>query len=344
MRIGSVKLASNLFLCPIAGYCDLAFRKIVRPLGGLAMAYTDLVSPKGLKRQTPRSLQIVKTDADDQPLGIQLYGSEAAELAEAAAWAAENGATIVDINMGCPVPKVAGKGGGSGLLRNCPNAVAIAAAVVKACPKPVTVKTRLGWFLGDLVAPELAKQFRDVGVAALTIHGRYGEQKFSGSVDLAGISAVVEAVPDMAVIGNGDVRSPTNAARMFETGCAGVMIGRRALADQWIFRDTAAYLATGAIPAPPTRKERTLKMIEHFRGMIAELGERRAVIEFRKRISWHVKTIGPCPKLRRAVPYIQEASEFDDLVGEFLNELDQSGDADIQADRSTNDCELEPAY
>lgn len=322
MKIGNVTLQSNLLLCPIAGYCDLPFRLVVRPLGGLGMAYTDLVNPRGLRNQTARSMQIVSTCPEDQPLGIQLYGTQPEELADAAVWAAENGATIVDLNMGCPANKVQGKGGGSGLLRTCDHAVTIADAVVRACPVPVTVKTRLGWEMGRLVAPTLAKQFEDVGVAALTIHGRFGEQRFTGSVHLDGIRAVVQAVRHIPVIGNGDIRSPQDAKTMIEqTGCAGVMIGRRALADPWIFRDTRAFLDTGVIPKPPTRLERTQRMIEHFQNMVSFFGERMAVVLFRKRMTWYSKTIGPCPKLRRTIPYIDTVAQFDELVGEFVEEL-----------------------
>lgn len=322
MRVGKVELATNLLLSPIAGYCDLAFRVTVRPLGGLGMAYTELVNPRGLQKQTPRSLQIVQTCAEDQPLAIQLYGTEAEELADASQWAAENGATLVDINMGCPVPKVAGKGGGSGLLRSCPNAVALAATVARAAPVPVTVKTRLGWEMGNLVAPELAQRLEDVGIAAITIHGRYGEQKFAGKVDRAGIRAVVQAVRHIPVFGNGDIRSAQDARQMIaDTGCAGVMIGRWAMADPWIFRDTHSLLQTGVMPPPPARLERLDRMIQHFRAMIHYLGERWAVIQFRRRMTWYSKTIGPCPKLRRQIPLIQSVQEFDDLVGEFRDDL-----------------------
>lgn len=324
VSIGSYRLASQFLLCPIAGYCDLPYRLIVRPLGGLGLAYTDLVNPRGLKYGTRRSLEIVATCPEDSPLSIQLYGTEADELAEAAAWAAENGSVVVDINMGCPVAKVAGKGGGSGLLRCCPNAVAIAEKVVKACPVPVTVKTRLGWEMGNLVAPALARQLEDVGVAALTIHGRFGEQKFSGSVDRSGIRAVVEAVRSIPVFGNGDVNSPHDALTMMrDTGCAGVMIGRRALADPWIFRDTAALFATGSLPPPPTRLERIDLMVAHFRNMIRLQGEHLAVILFRKRMSWYCRTIGPCPTLRRQMPQLRSVAEFDDLVGEFRREVEE---------------------
>ncbi|MFO0947902.1 MAG: tRNA-dihydrouridine synthase [Planctomycetota bacterium] len=234
---------------------------------------------------------------------------------------------VVDINMGCPVPKVAGKGGGSGLLRTCPKAVELAATVVRACPVPVTVKTRLGWEMGNLVAPTVARQFEEVGVAALTIHGRYGEQKFAGSVDHSGIAAVVDAVRKIPVIGNGDVRSPEDVRQMMErTGCAGVMIGRRALSDPWIFRDAHALLTTGRLPVPVSRLERTEWMVRHFRAMIDQLGERMAVIQFRKRMTWYSKTIGPCPNLRRKIPYIQSVQEFDDLVGAFIDELRECGE------------------
>lgn len=325
VRIGSVELISNLLLSPLAGYTDLPYRRIVRPLGGLGLAFTELVNPRGIKEETRRSMQIVETSADDRPLCVQLYGTNAEELAEASVWAAERGSVTVDINFGCPVPKIAGKGGGSGILRNCADAVPIVQAVVRACPVPVTIKTRLGWEMGRLVAPDLAKRLEDVGVAGLTIHGRYGEQRFSGSVDLAGIRAVVQAVPNLPVFGNGDVDSPLTAKRMFdETGCAGIMIGRAALGDLWIFRDIHAFLTTGVVPEPPSRLERTHKMIEHFHAMVERDGPRRAVIQFRKRMAPYAKMIGPCPKLRRGIPLVNSVEEWEDLVFEYVDELTNS--------------------
>src|SRR6476659_7628415 len=179
-RIGDVQLTSNLLLCPIAGYCDLPFRLTIRPLGGLALASSDLVKPRGLMRQTRKSMELVETDPADQPLCIQLYGHEPDEMANAAQWCEENGAVVIDINMGCPVDKVCKTNGGSALLRNPHNAVAIAEKVVRAVRAPVTVKMRLGWDDDNIVAPLLAPAFEDVGVAALTIHGRTASQKFSG--------------------------------------------------------------------------------------------------------------------------------------------------------------------
>ena len=337
LTIGSVRLTSNILLSPLAGFCDLSYRLIVRQIGGLGLAYSELVNPRGLKNRTARSLQIVESNEEDRPLAIQLYGTDGDELAEAAEWAAENGSIIVDLNMGCPVPKVAGKGGGSGLLRNCPNAVTIAEKVVRACPVPVTVKTRLGWEMGNLVAPDLVRRFEDVGVAALTIHGRYGEQKFSGNADRRAIAATVAAARHIPVIGNGDIRSPADVKTMMdETGCAGVMIGRRALSDPWIFRDANAYLASGVLPEPPTRIERTEWMIRHFENMTHYLGERLAVTQFRKRMSWYAKTIGPCPDLRRRIPLIKSTGEFYDLVGAFLDELRAESDPSPAPPREEN--------
>lgn len=329
MQIGNVKLATNLLLSPIAGYFDLPFRLILRPLGGVGLASTELLNPRGVMYKTPRSLQIARTCEDDSPLAIQLYGSDPDDLAVGAKWAADQGVAMIDINMGCPVPKIAGKGGGSGLLRCCPDAVTLAKAVVDASPIPVTVKTRLGWEMGNLVAPALAKQLADVGVQALTIHGRYGEQRFKGSVDLEGIARVVEAVPQMPVFGNGDIRSPADAKRMIDvTGCAGVMIGRFAMADNWIFRDTHALLTTGIVPEPPTRRERVDRMLLHFHTIREHLGDRHAVIQFRKYFAWYAKKVGPCPELRRTLPMVKTVDEWLSSVHAFREELDEQDRGD----------------
>jgi nifR3 family TIM-barrel protein len=324
VRIGSVEIDNNLLLSPLAGYTDLVYRCLIRPLGGIGLCFTEFVNPRGIINGSSRSIQLVETAPDDRPLTVQLFGTDADELADAAVWAAERGSVTVDINFGCPVPKVAGKGGGSGVLRHCPDAVRIARTVVNKCPCPVTVKTRLGWEMGDLVAPNLARQLEDVGVAALTIHGRYGMQKFAGSVDLDGIRAVVQAVKNIPVFGNGDIQTPHDAHRMIDqTGCAGVMIGRRALGDLWIFRDVHAYLTTGVVPPPPTRLERTRKMIEHFYAMVAHSGPERAVIDFRKRITPYTKFIGPCPSLRRGIPAAKSIGEWEDLVFAFVEEIER---------------------
>jgi len=314
--IGSTTLASNLLLAPIAGYCDLAFRLTVRPLGGLGMACTDLVNPRGLLRQTARSMQLVEMDPADHPLCIQLYGREVDELAAAAQWGESAGAALIDLNMGCPVDKICKRDAGSALLRNLETAVDLARHIVKAVRIPVTVKMRLGWDEESIVAPELARRLEDVGVAAITVHGRTAAQKFAGKARLDGIARVVEAVRHIPVIGNGDICTPEDAAHMIRTtGCRGVMIGRAALSDPWIFRDTHALLTTGSTPPPPTTDDRIDRMQVHFEHLVRLRGERMACGMFRQRASWYTRHFGRCDDFKQAVRTLTSADAFRDLCG-----------------------------
>lgn len=329
-QIGAVQLDSNLLLAPIAGYCDLAFRLTVRPLGGLGLACTDLVNPRGLLRQTHKSMQLVETDPADRPLCIQLYGRETDELAAAAQWGESAGAATIDLNMGCPVDKVCKRDAGSALLREPADAAALAAKVVAAVRIPVTVKMRLGWDESTIVAPALARMLEEVGVAAVTVHGRTAAQKFSGKADLVGIARVVAAVRRIPVIGNGDVCGPEDAKRMLAaTGCRGVMIGRAALSDPWIFRDTHAYLTTGVIPPPPMRGERIAAMLTHFEHLLRLRGERVACMMFRQRASWYTRHFGRCQEFKDRVRTITTADEFRDLVGALAENQDEAEDSGV---------------
>ncbi len=319
LSIGPVRLKSNLLLAPIAGYCDLAFRLICRsyntPDGhGLGLACTDLLSPQGLLRGTATSLDLARTHDLDQPVGMQLYGADPDILAEGARWARDHGATVIDINMGCPVDKVTKKDGGSKLLCDPERAARVLDRVVAAVgsgpkPTPVTAKLRLGWFDGQSppsVAEWLAPRLVLAGAAAITVHGRTTEQKFSGTVDLEGIRRVVEAVRatglGVPVIGNGDVREPADALRMMRaTGCDGVMIGRGALTTPWIFRDTWSLLTTGSTPAPPDVPEIMAMILRYFRLMLEFRSEHYAMTQIRRRISWFAKRLPPCKPLKEAI-------------------------------------------
>ncbi len=324
--IGGVPLATPLLLAPIAGYCDLAFRTICREWGGVGLACTDLLSPQGLLRGTATSLDLAKTNDFDKPVGMQLYGSDPEIMAQGARWAVEHGATIVDINMGCPVDKVTKKDGGSKLLTDVSKAVAIAKRVRQELDRmplsdeewrrriggepafgvrdssattrtvPLTCKVRLCWHTADYDAglacsPHLARQLADVGVAAVTVHGRTTEDKFSGTVRLDGIRRVVEAVNGaIPVVGNGDVREPVDAARMLrETGCSGVMIGRGALSTPWIFRDIWHYLCTGELLAQPTEPEILATIARYLDMMESQRDQRYALFQIQRRISWFAK-------------------------------------------------------
>src|ERR1041384_443732 len=257
LRLGPLQLQTNLLLAPIAGYCDLAFRTICREFGGVGLACTDLLSPQGLLRGTATSLDLAQTNDFDKPVGMQLYGADPEIMAQGARWAVEHGATVVDINMGCPVDKVTKKDGGSKLLTDLPRAAAIVERVSKELDRctggrvPLTCKIRLCWFDADYregraCSPGLARALADAGVAAVTVHGRTTEMKFSGECQRAGVARVVEAVNGrIPIIGNGDVREPRDAETMIrETACNGVMIGRGALSTPWLFRDTWSYLTT----------------------------------------------------------------------------------------------------
>lgn len=311
LRVGHVQLQTNLLLAPIAGYCDLAFRTVCREFGGLGLACTDLLSPQGLLRGTATSLDLAQTNDFDKPVGMQLYGGEPGIMAEGAKWARDHGATIIDINMGCPVDKVTKKDGGSRLLCIPDTAERIVEAVYNAVsggtsPVPVTAKMRLGWFDDAPVAEWLAPRLVQAGACMITVHGRTTQQKFQGEVNRAGIRRVVEAVksasPGTPVIGNGDVTEPQHVHRMIqETGCDGVMIGRGALSTPWIFRDAWSLATTGLVPLAPTRAEMVEVIRRYFDLMRQYRDDRYAMFQIRRRVSWFAKRLGPCKAFKEAM-------------------------------------------
>src|SRR5213083_169809 len=244
--LGSLELTSNLFLSPLAGYTNLPFRLVVREMGGLGLATTDLVNARSLLEKNPKALKLIETCPADRPLAVQLFGSVPEEMRDAAQYLESNGVSSVDINMGCPVRKVCRVGGGSAMMSELGKTTKLVKGMVDAVKIPITAKMRLGWDDRNITAPDLARALEDVGVAAIFVHGRTREQGFSGTVNLAGIRAVAQAVKQIPVIGNGDVITPQAARKMFEeTGCAGVSIGRGAFYHPWIFAHTRHYLETG---------------------------------------------------------------------------------------------------
>ncbi|MFK7822291.1 MAG: tRNA dihydrouridine synthase [Planctomycetaceae bacterium] len=252
VRIGDREFASRFFLAPLAGYTQLPFRRVMRRLGGLGLATTDLVQATHLLSGSRKSMQLVETSEDDKPLSVQIFSGHATELMKAACWLEDHGFEGVDINMGCPMAKVNGQGGGARLMCDMTAASSLVGQVVKAVSIPVTVKMRLGWDHANISSPLLARCFEQEGCAAITIHGRTRAQGFHGSVDLDGIAATVDAVDSIPVVGNGDVRSPEEAFRMLSyTGCEAVAIGRGAMLDPWIFQQLRA-LEAGHEWSPPS--------------------------------------------------------------------------------------------
>lgn len=315
LSIGGVPIPSRFFLAPLAGYTGLAFRLSVRAAGGLGMATTDLVNARALLENKSRSLELAETCPEDRPMAIQIYGALIEEMTEAARRVVDLGATIVDINMGCPVRKVVRCGGGSALMCEADAASALVGAVVEAAKVPVTVKMRLGWDEENLTAPALARAFEQVGAAAVIIHGRTRAQGFRGSVDREGIRAVVEAVDRIPIVGNGDVKSIADAERMLrETGCAAISIGRGALADPFLFRKLQSWAETGDPGPEPPFAERMAQMRAHFRGLLDRRGERFACLQFRKHVKWYSYVLRPPKPLYLDLIRVGSAADFGRLA------------------------------
>ena len=335
LQIGSVHLPGRVFLAPIAGYCDLSFRLVARSCGGVSLACTDLLCPEGVLRENKRSMELAATCPQDSPLAMQLYGADTEKLCDAARWAVDHGAAIIDINMGCPVDKITKRNGGSALLCRIPPTLAMVEKVVRAVRTvPVTAKLRLGWDDRRIVAPFLANRLEQLGIAAVTIHGRTTEMRFTGSVRLDGIASVVAAVNKIPIIGNGDITTPEAAAHMMRvTGCQGVMVGRGVLSAPWLLRDIDYYLRTGTLLPPPSIDQKCNWMRDHFFNLIRFRNERVAVCELRKRISWYSRHMHPCRDLKESVRTINSRHDFDHAVTTFLNQRMQSGDDRTGGDR-----------
>ncbi|MCS1410541.1 MAG: putative tRNA-dihydrouridine synthase [Verrucomicrobia subdivision 3 bacterium] len=331
LKFGSLPLQSNLFLSPLAGYTNLPFRLTIRELGGLDLATTDLVNAHSLLEKNPKALKLIETNAQDQPLAVQLFGSIPEEMRDAALYLQELGVASIDINMGCPVKKVCRVGGGSAMMNELDQTANLVQQMVAALRIPVTAKMRLGWDHHNLTAPDLARALEDVGIAAIFIHGRTRQQGFKGKVSLSGIRSVVEAVDHIPVIGNGDVTTSEAAKLMLdETGCAGVSIGRGAFYNPWIFQYTARYLSTGMLEPEPTFKERLRVMRRHLDLMIEIFGEAKACLMFRKIAPWYSKRFGPAKPFNRKIVHINTKDDFDRLLADFLTWRQQFLETDGQ--------------
>jgi nifR3 family TIM-barrel protein len=331
VQLGPLKLQSNLFLSPLAGYTNLPFRLTVREVGGLGLATTDLVNARSLLEKNPKALKLIETAPPDRPVAVQLFGSVPEEMRDAAVYLEAIGVNSVDINMGCPVRKVCRVGGGSAMMTAADKTANLVKRMVQAVKIPVTAKMRLGWDNENITAPDLARTLEDVGVAAIFIHGRTREQGFSGTINLHGIRAVVEAVKTIPVIGNGDVTTPEAAKKMLDdTGCAGVSIGRGAFYNPWIFQHTLHHLQTGERLPEPRFEERVRVMCRHLDLMIDVFGEEHGCRMFRKVAPWYSKRFGPVNEFNKRVVRICSKAEFLEVLASYLRWrqqfLDESGE------------------
>ena len=331
MRFGGLTLTSNLFLSPLAGYTNLPFRLVLRELGGLGLATTDLVNARSLVEKKAKALKLIETSLADRPLAVQLFGAVPEEMRDAAIYLESLGVASVDINMGCPVRKVVRIGGGSAMMTELDKTSHLVKTMVEAVKIPVTAKMRLGWDDNNITAPDLARALEDVGVAAIFVHGRTRAQGFGGVVNLAGIRKVVQAVRGIPVIGNGDIISPEAAKTMIdETGCAGISVGRGAFYNPWIFQHTVHYLKTGALLPEPSFEERVRVMSRHLDLMIEVFGELHGCRMFRKVAPWYSKRFGPANEFNKRVVQLTSRAEFLEILERYrawrAQFLDEAGE------------------
>lgn len=307
LKIGSLTLAHNVLLAPLAGITNLPFRLLCRRAGA-ALAFTEMVSVNGLVREGTKTMALLKSCPEDQPLGIQLFGDTPPDLAEAARMVTGHG-QLLDINMGCPVRKVVSTGAGSALLREPLKVAAIIRSVRNATTLPLTVKIRSGWHCGDNAFPELARIAQEEGCDAITLHPRSRSMMFSGHADWSQLRQLKQIL-SIPVIGSGDLFTPGDCLRMLEeTGCDGIMIARGALGAPWIFRQVLELARTDTF-TPASNLERSDTIRTHLRLFIAEHGEAVAAREIKKHIGWYAKGFPGAADIRRDANHASSTADI----------------------------------
>ncbi len=329
MKIGPLDLGERpLLLAPMEDVTDVSFRVLCREQGA-DMVYTEFVNSDGLIRDVPRTIAKMKTLEEEAPVGIQIYGQhpdamvEAARMADRAAeLAGGHGADLIDINFGCPVSKIAARGAGSGMMKEPDKMVAITKAVVEAVGKPVTVKTRLGWDDNSKIIVELAERLQDVGISALTIHGRTRCQLYKGEADWTLIGAV-KANPRMhiPIIGNGDITDGPSARQAFDRyGVDGIMIGRATYGHPWIFREIKYFLEKGEAMPEPTLPEKVALARRHLALSLQYKGEPRGIYEMRRHLSCYFKGLPDFKPLRMRMVTTLDVAELQDIFDTILTQ------------------------
>ncbi|HJV47562.1 MAG TPA: tRNA dihydrouridine synthase DusB [Bacillota bacterium] len=322
LKIGNVELKNNVVLAPMAGVCNPAFRLIAKEFGtGLVCA--EMVSDKAVNYGNERTLKMLYVDEREKPLSLQIFGGELESLVEAAKYVDENtNADIIDINMGCPVPKITNCDAGAKWLLDPSKIEQVVSSVVKAVSKPVTVKMRIGWDDKHIYAVENAKAVERAGGCAVAVHGRTRVQMYEGVANWDIIGEVKRAV-SIPVIGNGDVATPEDAKRLLQTtGCDGVMIGRAALGNPWMLYRTVHYLETGELLPDPDAKEKVDVCLLHMDRLIDLKGEKIAIQEMRKHAAWYLKGLKNSAHIRQKVNEVETREGLRSLLFGYVLELE----------------------
>ncbi|MEG1928154.1 MAG: tRNA dihydrouridine synthase DusB [Niameybacter sp.] len=320
MKFKNVVTPNDVFLAPMAGITDLPFRLICKEFGA-GMVYTEMVSAKGLLYDSERSKLLLSVEEQEHPVGAQLFGSDPKILSDMAKIVCESDVDFIDINMGCPAPKITKNGEGSALLKNPELVGEIVYAVAHAIDKPLTIKIRKGFDDDSINAIEVAKIIEQAGASLLTIHGRTREQFYSGEADWDIIKRVKESI-QIPVVGNGDIRTPEDAKRMMEqTGCDAVLIGRAAQGNPWIFKRIVHYLQTGEVLPEPTLEERIPIILRHAEMLSAHKGDFIGIREMRSHLTAYVKGLHGATEFRRHLTKVETLDDIKYLLDELSEEL-----------------------